>query len=201
MIFAVALFSTLLFGSTNAQMRQGLRGDRPGRGDGPNRTIDGPSGARPERPMFDLERLNGDAFVNSTCVNTDEAPICLARPSKDDISDGTAVEGVWVCRSFYHPRTGELERSETSCIEPSRGLESDVCGCCDDSCPVACECSCETEDGEEGVWIEFAKKKGRRDGEEDTDEDDVMETKCVPVGLAPSITARDRAQCVTTCPV
>lgn len=201
MIFSVLLSFSLLFSSTNAQ---GLRGDRPGdkiSGGAPKGPGSGPRGVPPFAKGFldEFKDILDDFFVNSTCVNPTDAPACLAPPDRpDSIPDGPPesiddlpqpVDGVWVCRSFYSPLTGDLQRTQTACINPSRGLDSDACGCCDGACPVTCECACETDIGEDGVWVEITKKN------------DEIATKCVPTGLAPSITARDRAQCVTTCPV
>lgn len=51
-----------------------------------------------------------------------------------DEEDACLVERVKVCRTSYHPVTGEV-KSKSLCIKPDKGTTLDECGCCDDVCP------------------------------------------------------------------
>lgn len=199
------LFITLVLTGCVLFAHAHLRGDRDGDGDRdfPRPgvllgTVSGYGGFGSRGfPGGLLDDLFDDVFVNSTCVNPETAPTCLAPNERPDAWN-PPVDGVWVCRSLYHPLTGVLIANQSSCINPLRGLASDDCGCCGGVCPEACGCLCETRNGEEGVWVEFAPG-GRRGIEKDDEEE--PKQRCVPIDYAPAITAGTRAQCVTTCPV
>jgi hypothetical protein len=47
-------------------------------------------------------------------------------------------EGVFVCRSLFHPIDGQIEE-RSLCIPSDRAWVTDMCGCCDSECPTAPE--------------------------------------------------------------
>eukprot|EP00980_Cylindrotheca_fusiformis_P030095 scaffold24360_cov127-Cylindrotheca_fusiformis.AAC.1 len=65
---------------------------------------------------------------------TDDADVC---PSFDNSSSSvkrssTTADRVKVCRTGYHPVTGD-EISKSLCIRPERGTALDTCGCCSEN--------------------------------------------------------------------
>jgi hypothetical protein len=80
-------------------------------------------GGERERPAFLGEKPEA---IGITC--SDEADAC-------PLGNDPSVERVNVCRTGYHPVTGE-ERSKSLCIKPDKGTALDECGCCGDVCPT-----------------------------------------------------------------
>jgi hypothetical protein len=76
--------------------------------------------------------------LNCPVSNADEPPCAF---------DWNGDIGSWVCRTMYHPVTGEpIEWN--ACVDPGKkGLSTDTCGCCGGSCPEVCPCSCELVNG------------------------------------------------------
>mmetsp|Transcript_2710 Transcript_2710/g.4382 ORF Transcript_2710/g.4382 Transcript_2710/m.4382 type:complete len:179 (-) Transcript_2710:55-591(-) len=63
--------------------------------------------------------------------------------------------GVLVCRTIG-------DRSFNKCIDAEEGIESDVCGCCDDEvCPTGCTTSCENDGITGGVLVVKTRRNGR----------------------------------------
>jgi hypothetical protein len=65
--------------------------------------------------------------------------------------------GTFVCRTTFHPITGE-PFSRVRCIPTDRAWETDVCGCCEETCPdLRNSTSClDQADTEEDNVVEFA---------------------------------------------
>ena len=65
---------------------------------------------------------------------------CPEKPAPVDIDcDDTCQlrngdQGVFVCRSLFHPATGE-ERDHSMCIRSDRAWVTDQCSCCEEGCP------------------------------------------------------------------
>ena len=60
---------------------------------------------------------------------------------------------LFVCSTFQ----GSLRmfsREESICIPANEIAESDVCGCCEGSCPETCMCTCDMKNGSVGVKVE-----------------------------------------------
>jgi hypothetical protein len=131
--------------------------------------------------------------------------------SNDDASDimmlkkrETDVAGIWVCRTHYHPVTG-AKKSFSACIGGDDGLESDVCGCCNDKCPRPYNCTCTTHRGTDGVWISMTARTGRGGNSDSAGGtfDIATETVCNEAAVAMTMLGRDsdHVECVMKCPV
>jgi len=54
-------------------------------------------------------------------------------------------EGVFVCRSVFHPIDGQLEE-RSMCIPSNKAWVTDTCGCCESGCPITPEGGFDDED-------------------------------------------------------
>lgn len=80
-----------------------------------------------------------------TMENCNTGPTCAYNWQGD--------EGIWVCRTLFDPFSGESKET-TACIDSTKAVEKDECGCCGGECPSACECTCAMMDGAEGVLVQ-----------------------------------------------
>ena len=107
-------------------------------------------------------------FLNITCDSAgDQNYSCDPK--------GNGGEGIFVCRTRYHRRTGEINKQFSLCIPSDRAREGDACGCCgvDDSvCPQPCGCACALRTNKKGV----VKKEGRFVVSDDMDEPECVRT-------------------------
>jgi hypothetical protein len=186
LIVAAALFG-LLDPSTTQASAQSVRGGDHQHGIG-DRGRGGKKGKKGKRGGF--FGRNETLFLNLTCVEEPAQDYSCELPRGDE-------EGMFVCRTRYHPITGDKNEFPT-CIAPDRAMVGDECGCCGDdenACPKPCGCTC-TELGEgrdgaarEGAYVLFG---------------DADEPVCVPTGLSMRLVARsteDRAvTCLEDCP-
>jgi hypothetical protein len=95
------------------------------------------------------------------------------------------VNGTFVCRTTFHPITGE-PFSRVRCIPTDRAWETDICGCCGDTCPeLLNSTSClDQADTEEDEVVQFAL--GTSDMETSTQLSSASESPAsiVPQGMA-----------------
>jgi hypothetical protein len=55
--------------------------------------------------------------------------------------------GAWACRTMYNLLDGS-QIQWNACVDPQKkGWNTDICGCCEGSCPAPCSCDCEVDDG------------------------------------------------------
>ena len=96
-------------------------------------------------------------FVNITCPEVTGEPECFAgRPRSEE-----DIQGIWVCRTRKH--TFFPDTKVSACIDPSKAIENDTCGCCDTNCPDLCDCLCELSDGSQGVLIARTRRPDSRE--------------------------------------
>lgn len=84
-------------------------------------------------------QIDPDDFVDSMCADT-----CGL------VGD---TIGVLVCRTVG-------ERTFSKCIDTEEGIDTDVCGCCDEECPSACDTSCDNDGANDGVLVERTRRNG-----------------------------------------
>lgn len=112
-----------------------------GRQDSPAQIMDRTSYARHEYNAHQDEKL-----VETKCSTVEDRVPCNF-PFADE-------KGLlFVCRTFQ----GSLRmfsREESICIPANEIAESDVCGCCEGSCPETCMCTCDMKNGSVGVKVE-----------------------------------------------
>lgn len=129
-------------------------------------------------------------FANLTCTDVAGEPDCaLPFPRRG----GEDVLGTWVCRTLYNPITG-AGSSFSACINTTRALETDTCGCCDGTCPDPCGCTCDLDDTADGVIV--LHDHNFPNGTSTT------EARCVSPERAVTMVARGtRFTCATDCSV
>jgi len=116
-------------------------------------------------------------WVESLCDLSDiSGPECASNREGD--------LGVWVQRVTYNPITGEANEPRTLCIDPERGLDTDICGC-GDNCPEACACTCTTRDAEDGVLVQRAGADAN------------ARSLCIPEPNAMALIGRGAVECAT----
>jgi hypothetical protein len=124
--------------------------------------------------------IGDQIFENLNCTQPAEAPVCAYS------IDGN--EGIWACRTFYNPFTGE-KYNTTVCSPANYTLKgNDVCGSCDGTYPSQCPCTCDvnTTGANDGVLITLESEPGSR--------------QCVNAKWA--VTALNMypdVECITTC--
>jgi hypothetical protein len=107
------------------------------------------------RERFDPQGL-GESRKEALCVHgdrafeTDECGCCgqecpqspptvnidCSADADSECQFNNGDSGVFVCRTIIHPFDGQV-RERAFCIPPDRAWITDVCGCCDTTCPTA----------------------------------------------------------------
>lgn len=155
-----------------------LRPNRPRPDQDGNSLPSRPAGRNPEGEMIE-ELFEEQDFVEISCPDVAGEPDCLAgKPGME------AVEGTWVCHTYYSPITGEAQEV-SACINPAMAFETDTCGCCNGECPDECSCSCDLPDGSAGVLVTATKR-------------DQVRELCVPSARAVSMIARSGGRVACT---
>ena len=120
----------------------------------------------------------GNVTLNCTAVASQ--PACPAG------RNGTIEEGTWVCRQGFDRRSG-TQMSFSTCVSPTHGLNTDVCGCCNATCPQPCLCTCDLIQAGDGLGVVVIDSMD-------------MEEVCMPPGRAFHLTTRsDDFSCKTEC--
>jgi hypothetical protein len=101
--------------------------------------------------------FNRDTYWTNLTTCDEEYECSLYHHHRHDDSRNGNVNGTFVCRTTFHPITGE-RFSRVRCIPTDRAWETDVCGCCGDTCPdLSNSTSClDLEADEEDNVIQFA---------------------------------------------
>jgi hypothetical protein len=188
LIATAALFAFIDPCSTQAQPHGVRGGDGPQGGDGPGGHGPGGGGhgkGRGDGRPGDFFGPDETLFLNITCDESagDQAYSCDL-PREDE-------EGMFVCRTRYHPVTGEMNQFPM-CIPPDHAMEGDECGCCggdEEACPKPCGCACELGAGRDGVVREGAYVLF----------DDADEPVCVPTGHSMHLVATSTEDRTVTC--